>query len=59
MVKVLNSNPRKLIADEGKMLTDGGTYSPVVYLGKNENPDNWQEMDESEVAENEELESMA
>ena len=48
-----------LAADEGKTLTDGETYSPVVYLGKNENPDNWQEVNESEVTENEELESMA
>ena len=49
MVKVLNSNPRKLIADEGKMLTDGGTYSPVVYLGKDESVDNWQEINENEA----------
>lgn len=59
MKRVLGLNPRMLVADEGKTLTDGETYSPVVYLGKDENPDNWQEIDESEVTENEELESMA
>ena len=44
MVKILYLNPRMLIADEGKTLTDGETYTNVVYLGKNENPDNWQEI---------------
>lgn len=59
MIKVLYLNPRMLVADEGKTLTDGETYSQVVYLGKNESVDNWQEVNESEVTENEELESMA
>lgn len=59
MKRFLDLNPRMLVADEGKMLTDGETYSPVVYLGKNESVDNWQEVNESEVTENEELESMA
>ena len=59
MKKFLDLNPRMLVADKGKMLTDGETYSPVVYLGKNESVDNWQEVNESEVTENEELESMA
>lgn len=59
MIKVLYLNPRMLVADEGKTLTDGETYSSVVYLGKNESVDNWQEVNESEVIENEELESMA
>lgn len=38
-----------LVADEGKTLTDGETYSPVVYLGKNESVDNWQEIDQADV----------
>ena len=59
MKRFLDLNPRMLVADEGKTLTDGETYSPVVYLGKNESVDNWQEVNESEVIENEELESMA
>ena len=40
-----------LVADEGKTLTDGETYSPVVYLGKDESVDNWQEVNESEAPE--------
>lgn len=58
MVKILYLKPRMLIADEEKILTDGETYTNVVYLGKDENLDNWQEVDESEVTENEKLESM-
>ena len=38
-----------LAADEGKTLTDGEIYSPVVYLGKDESVDNWQEIDQAEV----------
>lgn len=51
MVKILYLNPRMLIADEGKTLTDGETYTNVVYLGKNENPDNWQEINEADMPE--------
>ena len=58
MNKFLYLKPRMLIADEEKILTDGETYTNVVYLGKDENLDNWQEVDESEVTENEKLESM-
>lgn len=54
MNKFLYLKPRMLIADEGKTLTDGDTYSNVVYLGKDENPDNWQEVDESDVPEEKE-----
>ena len=49
MKRVLDLNPRMLVADEGKTLTDGETYSQVVYLGRNENPDNWHEIDQAEV----------
>lgn len=49
MKKVLDLNPRMLAADEGKTLTDGETYSPVVYLGKDESVDNWQEIDQADV----------
>lgn len=45
----MDLNPRRLAADEGKTLTDGETYSQVVYLGKSENPNNWQEIDQAEV----------
>lgn len=49
LIKVLYLNPRMLVADEGKTLTDGEIYSQVVYLGKNENPDNWQEIDQEDI----------
>lgn len=44
-IKILYLNPRMLLADECKTLTDDETYYSVVYLGKNENPDNWHEID--------------
>ncbi|MGN0601345.1 MAG: hypothetical protein ACI4I7_01400 [Oscillospiraceae bacterium] len=49
MIKITYLNPRILIADEGKVLTNGSTYSPVVYLGAEESTDNWQEIDEADV----------
>lgn len=56
MIKITYLNPQMLIADEGKMLTNGETYTSVVYLGKDENIDNWQEInaDEMPVEESEE-----
>lgn len=51
MIKILYLKPRMLIADEGKILTDGETYTNVVYLGKDENPDNWQEINEADMSE--------
>ena len=49
MIKIDYLNPQMLIAGEGKMLTNGETYTSVVYLGKDENPDNWQEINADEV----------
>ena len=37
-----------LTADEGKVLTNGSTYSKQVWLGVNDSPANWQEVDEEE-----------
>lgn len=34
--------------DDGKWLTNGETFSKKVYLGKNDSPDNWQEITEEE-----------
>jgi len=34
-----------LTADEGKILTNGETYSEQVYLGIHDSPDNWREVD--------------
>ena len=39
----------KLTADEGKILTNGETYSSEVYLGIYDSPSNWREILESEV----------
>lgn len=40
-----------LIADEGKKLYDGNTYSDKVYLGIFDSVDNWQEVDEESASE--------
>ncbi len=39
----------RLEADEGNVLTNGETYSTVVYLGIHDSPDNWREIPESEI----------
>ncbi|MDO5131279.1 MAG: hypothetical protein Q4D64_15325 [Prevotellaceae bacterium] len=49
MTKILYLNPRMLIADEGKKLTNGEVTTTVVYLGDDEQVENWQEVDESGV----------
>ena len=38
-----------LQADEGKVLTNGETYSTKVYLGIYDNPENWHEIPISEI----------
>ena len=38
-----------LESDEGKVLTNGETYSYQVYLGAMDSPENWWEVDESEM----------
>lgn len=40
-----------LTADEGKWLTNGQTYSQQVWLGINDSPSNWHEVNESEAEE--------
>ena len=42
---------KKLTASTGKVLTNGETYSKEVYLGVNDNPDNWYEITEAEAEE--------
>ena len=49
MIKITYLNPQMLIADEGKMLTNGEVYTSVIYLGKDENMDNWYEINADEV----------
>lgn len=42
---------RLLTPDEGKWLNKGDVYSRTVYLGVEDQPENWTEVDESEVPE--------
>ena len=42
---------RKLTASEGFTLTNGETFSKEVYLGKNDKPENWYEITDSEAEE--------
>ena len=45
MIKILYLNPRMIIANEGKVLTNGNVFTNVVYLGANEKIENWVEVD--------------
>ena len=47
-----------LTADEGKVLTNGSTYSKQVWLGINDSVDNWWEMDEADAGEVEDTEAL-
>ncbi len=40
-----------LKAEEGMMLTNGETFGKVVYIGKNDNENNWQEITVEEAEE--------
>ena len=48
----------KLTPEEGKVLTNGNTYSKEVWLGINDSPENWQEVDEAESEELEDSEAL-
>lgn len=37
-----------LFADEGKVLTNGESYGTHIYLGENDDPENWHEITEEE-----------
>lgn len=41
---------RKLTAGEGMTLTNGEAFGKEIYLGKNDSPDNWQEITDEEAA---------
>ena len=43
-----------LEANEGMVLTNGETYSTLVYLGINDSPSNWTEIPEDQVPPQEE-----
>ena len=40
-----------LRAEDGKILTNGDAYGKIVYLGKNDNSENWREISEEEYFE--------
>ena len=42
---------RKLIASEGKVLTNGVAFGEEVFLGKNDAPENWHEITKEEYEE--------
>ena len=53
-MKITTIELRKITASEGMVLTNGEAFSDVggdVFLGKNENPDNWYEIPEAEYEE--------
>lgn len=39
---------RKLTAAEGMVLTNDEVYGKEIYLGRNDNPDNWYEISDAE-----------
>lgn len=45
----------ELIADEGKVLTNGDIYASIVYLGIYDSPSNWREIPLEEVPQDEQL----
>ena len=38
----------KIIAEDGKMLTNGDAFGKEIYLGKNDKIENWYEITEEE-----------
>lgn len=42
-------NEMKLVASEGKVLTNGETYGKIVFLGNTDSPDNWWEITQEEM----------
>lgn len=44
--------------DEGKVLTNGNTYSKQVWLGVNDSVNNWWEVDEADAEEVEDAEAL-
>ena len=42
---------RKLTAAEGMTLTNGEAYGKEIYLGKNDSPENWREITDTEAKE--------
>lgn len=51
-------NPKMLIADKGKVLNKDENYTSVVFLGKDEDVNNWTEINEEDVPKPEKTESI-
>lgn len=49
-MKIINN---EVIADEGKILTNGETYAHHLWLSIYDSPSNWQEINEEEAPQNE------
>jgi hypothetical protein len=43
---------KRLVADDGKWLTDGNRYTKMVTVGKRGGVEKWEEVDEEDVPEN-------
>ena len=41
----------KLTAEDGMTLTNGEAFGKEIYLGKNDKPENWQEITDAEAEE--------
>ena len=52
-MKIINDKIIEVIADEGKILTDGEIYAHHLWLGIGDSPSNWQEIPEEEAPLNE------
>ena len=50
-MKTETINTTVLIADEGKILTDGEVYGKTIYLAKNRSPEEFHEITEAEYEE--------
>ena len=60
-MRILDTNPTRIVPDEGMVLTNGLAYSTdskYIELGVNDSPDNWYEItaEEAERLQNEEFE---
>lgn len=50
-MKITTIELRKLTASEGMILTNGEVYGKEIYLGVNDNENNWREITDAEYEE--------
>ena len=48
-MKMTTIELKKITASEGMTLTNGEVYSKEIYLGCNDNPENWYEITDAEA----------